>query len=359
MFPPVPEERAIPYLGENYNPQDADFFKRPLLPATWQPVNSSPSLRPPYSDAISVYKITELRLVKRPEDRGLLRRRLGTFTENPEGSEYAGLFRYHLELLRWPEPCTAIPGLFVNGKEGRIYHYIVPAFFRLLTWLTGQSEFDYAILIRTYGRDVPHILNAVRLYNEGLHPTELPGRPIPVGSRCWCLDRFDARPGFLYAPGECLPDGRFRPRQESGAEETMTRPRDIYETWCRLEGVHGVVDDFAYWHAHCYHHTAAKPHWIDPGDREHHHILFDDNIRFEADGSNVIDIQRLLPRGDGVVGETDVEADDCVRLTPDQAETWEGIFYVQNDLLAIIRDPDYFIKAIKDCIHKYTKLEPE
>lgn len=56
----------------------------------------------------------------------------------------------------------------------------------------------------------------------------------------------------------------------------------IYAKLCSLEGISAIRDDFAYWQANDYSCYAAKPLWIDLNDMDHHHIIFDDNIRLDS-----------------------------------------------------------------------------
>lgn len=64
--------------------------------------------------------------------------------------------------------------------------------------------------------------------------------------------------------------------------EVYSTDAAIYAKLCSLEGISAIRDDFAYWQANDYMCYAAKPLWIDLNDQEHHHIIFDDNIRLDS-----------------------------------------------------------------------------
>lgn len=60
--------------------------------------------------------------------------------------------------------------LTVRGEDGRLYHWILPSFFQLLRDLVQEGG-EFAILFRTFGTDLPRVLNAVsRALNQGAHP---------------------------------------------------------------------------------------------------------------------------------------------------------------------------------------------
>ncbi|KAA3671660.1 uncharacterized protein DEA37_0013938 [Paragonimus westermani] len=323
-----------PYAGEDFKDiTSEELSKFRTLTTCWRCLPESPCIEQPKSDSISVYKMLERLIVHTPADRGRLRKYLGDFTQTPEGLPFRNLYAQHLELLRWPtshscstEPNDSLEKLAVVGKDGRQYHYLMPAFYRLLSWLLANGR-EFAVLIRTYGREGPHITEAVEAFLKEKHPTEKPppSTNLPIDPIVWRLKRDEAEPNFsLYNDGT------------DSQDSAITEPRRIYQTWSSWNGLVTVVDDFVYWQSHQYSHSAAKPVWFDPDDRSAHHILFDDNIRFEDDGTNGIDLLHL----NGSISQ---------RITQREAINWEGIYFVQANLLKIIRDPEYFIKNVVLC----------
>jgi len=55
--------------------------------------------------------------------------------------------------------------------------------------------------------------------------------------------------------------------------------------------VNAIRDDFAYWQRNDYDCYASKPLWIDLNDKNHHHIIFDDNIRLDAPDDCIVNLR--------------------------------------------------------------------
>ncbi|KAL3316585.1 hypothetical protein Ciccas_004759 [Cichlidogyrus casuarinus] len=306
-----------------------------LLPDDWSCSEESPCLRSPFPGAKSVYKILEKHLVHIPSDRGKLRERLGHFTQTPEGLIFADLYSNHLNMLVWPKEASvsdvAAERFTVKGEDGVRYHYVLPAFLKLITYLAEQYQGEFMVLIRTYGKDGPYILRAISSFLQGLHPcVRAPLINVPsIDHRPLKLKRVLGAPFYTYT-------------NEDG-EVLAQDARTIYQLWNDSSvGIIGVVDDFNFWHEQNYDYSAAKPLWFDPEDMEHQHILFDDNIRFEDDGSNVVNVQELQK-----------DSNLARSLSPEDALSFENIFYVQADLLKIISDTDYFVNQVQNCVKNF------
>nr|CAH8847167.1 unnamed protein product [Trichobilharzia regenti]CAH8847170.1 unnamed protein product [Trichobilharzia regenti] len=348
-----------PYAGENFENltlSELSHFKSTL--ACWNRLPESPCIRQPQPDAISIYKLLERQIVKTSSDRGRLRKYLGNFTQTPEGIPFLNLFTEHLELLKLtPEECISTP-YCLRVKSGKnddddnsnnSYHYLMPAFYRLLTWLIDSNR-QFAIFIRTYGKDGEHILSAVEAYVNGEHPQEKP--PVnakyllPIDFTKWYLKRSETQPIFhLYKEGEQQTTNDVKP-----LTEISHNPNEIYNLWSKQIGAVSVIDDFAYWQAHNYHYKSSKPIWFNPEDKTVQHILFDDNIRFEDDGSNVIDLQYLEENG---------LSSSSYSLDMNEVMKWENIYYVQADLLQIIRNRNYFIDKVCECETNLNRVQSE
>nr|VZI33496.1 unnamed protein product [Spirometra erinaceieuropaei] len=324
-------------VESHFPPEDQDVsgFKKstPLLPSSWHRVPGPLSLRPPCPQARSAYKVLEALIVHFSHDRGALRKHLGVFTETPDGADFRKIFEDHLRLLLFPNDLQIPPGFVVLGHDHRRYHYLLPAFFRLIKWLI-EEEWPHAVLIRSFGMDIPPILGATADYFANLHPTERIPANIPLTYRPPFrenqLRRSDAEPLFRYYT----------------CDTCLTRPREIYESWSNEEGIVGVQDDFNFWHAHQYLETAAKPLWYDPKDIRVQHIFFDDNITLDEDKTNGIDLICL---------DTSDKTDGGVRRK--EHAFWEGVYFVQPDLLAAIRDPQYYINKVKDCVRQFDSIQ--
>ncbi len=222
----------------------------------------------------------------------------------------------------------------ISQHGGSYYHYILPAFFHLIHWLCSNA-IPHAILIRSYGRDIKYILEAVHSYLADEHPTIRPPNSTPdvyrQAQRFYTLKLSDVPPHIRYMTEE---------------QCCTTDHVEIYESWSKLEGIIGIQDDFEHWLSHNYHHTAAKPFWIERIKGDSLHIIFDDNIRFDTeDGSNVVNFMWR-----GASCKTGVQLTDAL--------TREGVNYVQTDLLEAIKNPRYFIEAVEGCVKRFEVLPP-
>ncbi|VDL93397.1 unnamed protein product [Schistocephalus solidus] len=299
----------------------------------WHRVPGPLSLRPPCPQAHSAYKVLEALIVHFSHDRGLLRQHLGIFTQTPDGADFQEIFEEHLNLLLLPADLEILPCFVVLGHDHRRYHYLLPAFFRLINWLI-EEEWPHAVLIRSFGMDIPPVLGATADYLGNLHPTERICTNIPSNYRppfrVNQLRRSDTEPRFRYYTREIC----------------LTKPKDIYESWSNEEGIVGVQDDFNFWHGHSYLETAAKPLWYDPKDTRVQHIFFDDNITLDEDKTNGIDLM-CLDSSDGTEPE----------VKRNEQAFWEGVYFVQPDLLAAIRDPQYYIDKVKGCVQSLDAIQ--
>lgn len=278
-----------------------------------------------------MYKLMERDLVRVPSDRAQLRQALGDFTQTANGRKFVSYFTHHLTLLKWPHD-KGDPVLTVTGQDGCFYHYLLPSFLRLIARL-HDSGADFAIIIRTFGRDAPHILQAIRRFLEGDHPCFPEARAVPVQETEEKLVRTS--------------DGGYRyhfTRPDGTAGELQSQ-RDIYDHWNATRGVLGVVDDFVHWQKNQYHFSAAKPLWFDPGDTQNQHIIFDDNIRVD-DEDNILNLSRLCSPG----GKCDSPEEHEHALSPEQARQFEDVFFVQADLLESTSNPNYFIEQTNRCV---------
>lgn len=124
---------------------------------------------------------------------------------------------------------------------------------------------------------------------------------------------------------------------ESGqVVQQMEDPDEIYRFTSEYEGICGFRDDFAYWQNNDYNHTSAKPLWIDPYDKDYHHIIFDDNYRPHHTDS-IVDIHER-----GVDGK-------WTTLDNSQLHKYDDLCLVQVDLLAAINNENYYVEKVRDC----------
>ncbi|CAH8559636.1 unnamed protein product [Schistosoma bovis] len=396
----TPMDTRQPYEGENFEnltSNELANFKSTL--ACWNRLPIPLCIKQPQPNAISIYKLLEKQIVKITSDRGRIRRYLGNFTQTPEGLPYRNLFNEYLEMLKLTpiesinSPyCLCVNSGNINNHHGNnnnnnndhinenvdnhYYHYLMPAFYRLLTWLIETNR-QFAIFIRTYGKDGEHILSAIEAYIHGKHSQEKAPfnakQYISIDYTKWYLKRSDHEPLFQFIkeiPNKDLldPNKQFI--------NISNNPNEIYQIWSKQIGVLHVIDDFNYWKSHNYHYKSSKPLWFNPYDPYIQHILFDDNIRFEEDGSNVIDLYQLntttttrsSSTGNGNGNNNNDDDDDDItssesnhyhHLDNKEAMKWENIYYVQADLLNIIKNRNYFIEKVNECEFNLDQIQKQ
>jgi len=342
----------------------------------WVWYSDRPSLRAPCPDVITYYKSRERELVRSPADRVKLRRITSDFTRQPIGRKFRKHFDAHLRLLEWgvatsrealnnfncdkpdstitsfihnsptrtkPEVDLVDRKLTIVGANGRLYHYLLPSFIKMMYDLEADGC-HFSVILRTYGVDAPKVLDSIGHIVAGNHPL-FPGRlSINVNKQ----------PGHIRR----LPGGRVRCELPPTADGTGLSPpiiletdTDIYRYLSGVEGVCGFVDDFEHWQAHDYAHSEGKPLWIDLTDPHVQHIFFDDNIRV-ADAEGIVDV-RLF---DGDCSSTSGSGCRAAArsLSIEEIAPLENVCLVQADLLESMSNVDYFINKARQCAANYS-----
>ena len=120
------------------------------------------------------------------------------------------------------------------------------------------------------GTDIAEVQEALAAFAEGKHPT-----CAPVAEMASCplyTGRYDESGTFTLtsAAGETTKDepSVLAILQGSGGEAQAVRAV-------------GCTDDYPWWSKHGKAASAGKPLWLTEGDKAHHHIFFDDNIKNE------------------------------------------------------------------------------
>nr|XP_033782016.1 uncharacterized protein LOC117351195 [Geotrypetes seraphini] len=272
----------------------------------WQWLTDSLSLLPPCQNAVNYYS-----QFGRETD----------FTDTALGQHFKGIFTDHLKLLEWSGEADEV--FATTGEDGKAYHWILPSFFHLLERLHLEAR-HFAVVLRTFGTDLPQVLHAVRCALEGRHPHFPHLITLPV----------DHNPGRIRCSKREVLLSR-------GSERVSTKPdaRNIYNYFGSLEGIGGFQDHFDWWARHQFTSEGGKPFWIDPDDFSVQHIFIDDNIRADDD-YNIVFPQVFLKRLDGHV------------RTASASELY-SICLVQTDLLRAIAEKNYFLECVKDCEEKY------
>ena len=204
------------------------------------------------------------------------------------GAQYRALKDRMVARVAWPAEglATADPRLCKDGR-----HVLIPAFFRTISTLAAQGR-EFTVVIRTFvrpppraataiyhladslpaaqGTDIAEVQGALAAFAEGKHPT-----CAPVAEMASCplyTGRYDESGTFTLtsAAGETTKDepSVLAILQGSGAEAQGVRAV-------------GCTDDYPWWSKHGKAASAGKPLWLTEGDKAHHHIFFDDNIKNE------------------------------------------------------------------------------
>ncbi|CAL1526258.1 unnamed protein product [Lymnaea stagnalis] len=302
----------------------------------WAWHSQVPSLKPPGKGLCTYYKFLEKKLVKNPTDRVKLRLQTGDFVHRPDGRQFQEHFDTHLARLLWDYDTETSRDkvLTMSGKDGQPYHYILPSVYKLILHLAERKR-DFAIVIRTYGRDAPNVLSSLKYGLRGNHPAFRRSLNIKV----------HANPGVIKRDAVNFELINYKPTGGQDVQQKLVHERDIYRALCASHGISGYVDDFHFWQVNNYDHGAGKPFWLDLGDRRHHHIFFDDNFRAD-DEDSIVDV-RLFTKENNTT---------AVSLGHDEVARLEDVCLVQADLLSSINDEDYFIRMTNKCEENYFSL---
>jgi len=359
----------------------------------WVWYSDRPSLRAPCPGVITYYKNRERELVRSPADRVRLRRITSDFTRQPIGRKFRKYFEAHLRLLEWSSSTTSllqtadtfsldsaahVPSsignaptimkpeadrtkrevvpvdekpevnsvdrkLTILGVNGRLYHYILPSFIKMMYDLYAEGC-RFSVILRTYGIDAPKVLDSIAHIVAGNHPMFPVKLPIDV----------NRQPGRIQRESGDRVRCELSPTTAVSQLTVLDTNRDIYRYMSNVEGICGFVDDFEFWQRHNYAHSDGKPLWIDLDDHDVQHIFFDDNIRV-ADAEGIVDV-RLFHRDISSVSGSGCEMAAVRSLSMDEIASLENFCLVQADLLECTSNVDYFINAVQRCRVNYSNL---
>ncbi|XP_038595813.1 uncharacterized protein LOC119919465 isoform X2 [Tachyglossus aculeatus] len=220
----------------------------------WQWLSYSPSLLPPSPNAVNFYT----QFGRDPR-----------FTDGKLGHPFQRLLAHHLRLLEWSgQPDRTFS---IRGEDGKEYHWILPSFFHLLETLLRQGR-HFAVVFRTFGQDLPPVLQAMHSALKGHHPHFPALREMAFPTNLF--------PGRIQCSTREIVISR-------GAERVSSRPdgREMYRYFSSMEGLGGFRDHFEWWSRNNFSSRGGKPLWIDPHDPQVQHICFDDNIRLQDSDS--------------------------------------------------------------------------
>jgi len=336
----------------------------------WVWHSDRPSLRAPCRGVITYYKSRERQLVRCPADRVLLRRITGDFTCQPIGRQFRKYFDAHLRLLEWNSP--AVPSisnirsdndispevtfseptgtkpkvvseidrkLTIVGANGRLYHYLLPSFVKMLYDLHADGC-QYSLILRTYGVDAPRVLDSIAHIVAGNHPL-FPGT-LPV--------QVNRQPGRIRRQSGARVLCELPPTTVTAEPVVLDTDSDIYRYMSDVDGICGFVDDFRHWQEHDYAHSDGKPVWIDLSDADVQHIFFDDNIRV-TDVDSIVDVRVF----DDCNSTSGFGCESSARsMSMEEMAPLENVCLVQADLLECTSNVDYFTDTVRLCRKNYS-----
>lgn len=243
--------------------------------------------------AITYFKYLEKKLVGTPNDRAELKKKTCRFVYEEPGCKYRNFFDLYLQSLTYPRknnnygiytpnyynsngsnlPPNTIPA--GDPSNNFLYHLILPEFFDMIRKLQKENR-DFTIVLRTMGIDSQNFLDTVRPVFEGKHPDFQDIKPIKINSNIGKIQRFD--------------DNKIVLTMDNNVYDNEEK---IYDKLSCLEGINAIRDDFAFWQKNKYECYSAKPLWINLNDPDHHHIIFDDNIRLDSIDDCIVNIRLL------------------------------------------------------------------
>ncbi|KAM5126723.1 uncharacterized protein ACMZJ9_021175 [Mantella aurantiaca] len=277
----------------------------------WEWISGQPSVSPPSPDAVSYY--TQFG-------------RNDVFCDTETGKSFQEILSRHVELLQWPgEEDTTFTQ---RGEDGKLYHWILPSFFHLLSSLHHQRR-SFSIILRTFGMDLPRVLQSLHVALAGKHPQFPQLQHLPL--------KVDVTPGRI----RCSKRETVLIR---GGDHVSTKgkERNIYDYFTSMTGIGGFQDHFDWWARNRFTSSGGKPFWIDPKDGNNLHLIIDDNIRLSQREKDTIVNCRVLQDGGRGKGSRKAPTSELY-----------GVCLVPTDLLRAIADEEYFLDGVRVCEENY------
>lgn len=248
------------------------------------------SLNCPETGFVTYYKFLEVQAEAEGRSRKDFKSELARFSDTPQGAPARVWVDRILGALTAPE----LGEPFAFEENGKRYHYILPAFWRLLSWLHEDGR-EFSVVLRTFGSDGPRIAQTIKAFAAGRHPE------YPHG--CPRSDLADVPPLRLSRWEEGIRlDWASTPEAAAaeGVEHVAADECGVFEFLNDIRGTLVVQDDYKYWSRHGYVASAGKPLWVpfvpaEQGSNQPQHILFDDNVRTEEYDNSIADVRKLVP----------------------------------------------------------------
>jgi len=244
------------------------------------------------------------------------------------------------------------------------YHRFLPAFFHTLRELARQGR-DFAVVIRTFGVDLPNVVLALTAFADGLHPDypieeairdRIRGLRPSDADALWALrraDRSDVQSAIQLCHYEdYLGDKGFGSNLSKAEVRLPAILQEVDESSITklftTQRVLCIRDDYFFWKGHECRPEAGKPLWLTVGDSSVQHIFFDDNIHDKADDSIVA--VRVRSAAGGSSGS-------CFHsVSGDATRQLEGCLLVKTQPAVAIRSTNYVLDKIRQCEESFTSM---
>ena len=267
-------------------------------------------------------------------------------------------FGFGQEDRKDPHP---LHSLFANAKT-----YLIPGFFRTIMALK-KAKRDFAVLFRTFGRDVENVAFEFTQFCEGNHPCYNGRNGCPLvrfdglkGTKDLRIDEKNSGYFVRTSPNTddaALVTGTFGdPSVEGSPEEVHSGAIDegritVYRTGPSIavaisemllgNASFALRDDWPFWETQGQQADCGKLLLLDPSDYTTQHIFFDDSI--EENDAKCIDVRNLV-NGEVLPYKKTVNK-----------------YIVRVDSYRAITEADYFMKQIEACelarTEEITRLE--
>mgnify|MGYP005992489089 CR=1 FL=1 len=251
------------------------------------------------------------------------------------------------------EECAKYPFL----ADG--FYHIIPAYFETIEYLAASGE-PFGVVFRTFGSDLPAIMEEHNMYCEARHPAfpeavpldgSVSGRPnlkldtehtgriirhagqhgtdlMALAMTTHSIPGLPAAVDIVTGPLEVAAAIESR----LGVKQLPTEQAAEAAAIARTNPVHPVLalrDDYLFWHTHGETAEAGKLLLVDPSDRSVHSVFFDDNVG--EDDACIVDVRNAITGEPMPFSET------------------KNTFVVRANVAAAVRDPQYFVKQLQMC----------
>ncbi|XP_052802901.1 uncharacterized protein LOC128233064 [Mya arenaria] len=297
------------------------------------------AVAPDEQDDVSFYKFQEKRLLPHiNRDRKTFRYNLMSFTDKPQGSRYKPHLKELLNVLKWDFPYeeTVHKDLTVPGNEAWRFHFILPAFYKLLRYLVDQHK-DFTVIFRTYGSDANSVLKSLRhaISNKLPFCHNLEEMSEDISDTVYVLRRSNFEPS-VFSVHTCAGDS------ESERVRVKT-DEEMYMWMSNMNGINAIRDNVQDWLDHSFDSRFGKPLWVDSSDERNHHVFFDDNIR----PGNLDSIANIRLRHSA--------GEDFQTVDRTEEHKLVNANIVPVTFTEAILDEDYFVKKLRLCEENYAK----